>query len=489
MTEPDGLDIQRVIDQSAQRTTLSDLARRGIQRVKVLDERAIQGLIRQAVDRVLSTQSGLLAEEERVRIMSDSRRELDRLLREHKEMKSRAELLEAGKNDLVLQIENLQRQLQLQRHLEGQNIQKRVEEETAALQARAHEMEGAAEAAQKELRNLRGQYNRQVGEQTALQAQLQDAQAEVERLQKEFAQARKQEGEGHAQALQARDEELKRKHEEEATALRRELVQEQDRHRQALSKLASAVEREAELRRKHDEETAALRRELAQAQEQGRQALAKTASAGEREAELRRKYDEEAAALRRDLAQAQEQGRQALAKTTSAGEREAELRRKHDEETAALRRELAQAQELHHQTLAKLSASGDLDAKFAALQDNIEKKFQAVQESSLASKLEQLGTKDKETAEKLEKLFARMTDNLTKRLAGMRAMAGGAEEVEFRPGERMLESMFKQELESNMPTVQPEKAKETKGGSVEDALSKLRRMQGLGGGSSPSEKK
>jgi chromosome segregation ATPase len=371
MADSDAMDIQRVIDQSVQRTTLSDLARRGIQRVKVLDERAIQNLIRQAVDRVLSTRTSLMAEEERSRLMSDSRRELDRLLREHKEMRSRAELLEVGKNDLVSQVENLQRQLQLQRHVEGQNIQKRVDQETATLQARVHELEGTAEAAQKELRNLRGQYNRLVGEHTALQTQLDDARSEGDRLQKQLVQIRKQEGEGHSQLLQAREAELRGRHEEEVGALRKELVLEQDRHRQALARLSSA---------------------------------------------------------------------------------------------------------------------GDIDAKLAALQDNIEKKFQAVQESSLAAKLEQLGSKDKETAEKLERLFARMTDNLSKRLAGMRAVGAGAEEAEYRPGERMLESMFKQELESNMPTVSPQKADESKAGTVEDALTKLRRMQGLGGGSSGEKK-
>ncbi len=411
MPEAEGLDIQKAIEQSATRTTLSDLARRGIQRVKVLDEKGIQNLIRQAVERVLSARSGLLAEEERAKLMSDSRKELDRLMREHNEAKSRAELLQAGQSELVQQVENLQRQLQLQRHVERQNIQKRVDEETAVLQGRVHELEGSVEAGQKELKKLREQAGRLAGEQGVLNGQLEEAKAEIDRLRKLDTQARVKTLEGQVQEAQGR---FKAAQESESAA------------QQALQSL----------RTEHN-------RTLAEQIE-----------------------------LRKSMDRAREEGGAAL-----------------QQEVSRLKQQILDEEAKHREALARLSTTGDLDQKLAALEANIEKKFQAVQESNLAAKLEELSSKDKEMAGKLEKMFARMTDNLTKKMAGMRGVgAGVGEEVEYRPGERMLESLFKQELESNLPSIEGVKQEEAKGGKMEDALAKLKRMQGgLGGGS--TEKK
>jgi predicted nucleic acid-binding Zn-ribbon protein len=439
MPEPEGLDIQKVIEQSATRTTLSDLARRGIQRVKVLDERAILNLIRQAVDKVLSARSGLLAEEERAKITTDSRKELDRLMRETREMKSRTELLEAGKSDLVLQIENLQKQLQLQRHLEAQNTQRKVDQETAALQTRVHELEGSLDAVQKELKKLREQGGRLMGEQGALTAQLEEAKAELERVRKQDAQAQKQALETKVREVEGR---LKTAQDAEATA------------QQALQALRGEHNRALA-------EQIDLRKALEKAREEGGAALQ-----GDVSRLKQRLSDEEARsrdALSR-LAVEEAKAREAMAK-------------------------LADEESKHREALAKISTSTDLDKKLAALEANIEKKFQAVQESTLASKLEELGAKDKEMAGKLERLFARMTDNLTKKMAGMRVAGGAAvgEDADFRPGERMLESLFKQELESNVPTAEKVQTDEKKG-KMGDALDRLRRLTGGGGSSSPEQK-
>lgn len=198
MPENDNLDIQKVIEQSATRTTLSDLARKGIQRVKVLDERTIQDLIRKAVEKVVASQTSLLAEEERAKIFTESRQELDRLLREHRESRSRAELLEVGKNDLVQQVENLQRQLQLQRELEEENARKRYQEGTAALQAQIHEMQARAEAGQRELKALRNEYNRLLTDQAGRQRDADEAREESTRLREALVQEQ-----GNARAAQA----------------------------------------------------------------------------------------------------------------------------------------------------------------------------------------------------------------------------------------------------------------------------------------------
>ena len=46
-------DVRKVIDQSASKTTLQELAKKGIHRVKVLDEQMINNLIRDAVEHIL----------------------------------------------------------------------------------------------------------------------------------------------------------------------------------------------------------------------------------------------------------------------------------------------------------------------------------------------------------------------------------------------------------------------------------------------------
>jgi chromosome segregation ATPase len=461
MPETEGLDIQKVIEQSATRTTLSDLARRGVQRVKVLDERAILNLIRQAVDKVLSARGGLLAEEERAKITTDSRRELDKLMREAREMKSRAELLEAGKSDLVLQVENLQKQLQLQRHLEAQNTQRKVEAETAALQARVHELEGGLEAGQKELKKLREQVGRLMGEQGALNTQLEEAKAELERVRKQDAQAQKQTLETKVREIEGR---LKASQDAESAA-QQALQALRGEHNRAL---ADQID---------------LRKSLEKARQEGG-----VAQQGEVTRLQQRLSDEEARARDASTRLAAEEARSRDALSRLAVE-EAKAR----EAMAKLSDEEAR----HREALAKISTSSDLDKKLAALEANIEKKFQAVQETSLASKLDELGETNKELRGQLEKMFARMTDTVTKKLSGMRGVAvgaaGGGEDADFRPGERMLESLFKQELESNLPSITPTATQEAKPGSMSDALAKLKKMQGgLGGGGGatpPPEKK
>ncbi len=401
MPGPEGLDIQQAINQSAQRTTLSDLARRGIQRVKVLDEKGIQNLIRQAVDRVLSARSGLLAEDERAKLMSESRKELDRLVKEHNEAASRAELLEAGKADLVHQVESLQRQLQLQRHVEKQNIQKRVDEETSTLQSRVSELEGSQDAAQKELKKLRDQVGRLTGEQGVLNSQLEEARAELEKSRKQDAQALGEK----LKAAQAAE--------------------------------ASSQEALQTLRAEHN------------------------------------KMLGEQIELRKAVEKAREEG--------GASSKE---------EVTRLQQKLTDVEARHREEVARLSSAGDIDQKLANLEANIEKKFQATQEANLAAKLEQLGSKDADMAAQLEKMFARLTDNLQKRIsaAGVGVGVGVAEGTEYRPGEKMLESLFQQELESNLAGGAGVKKEEAKGPKMDNALAKLKKMQGgglggLGGGS------
>lgn len=132
-------DVRKAIDQSAAKTTLQELAKKGIHRVKVLDEQMIQKLIRDAVENILGSRAGLLSDAEREKVVQKSRQELDRLIREFKETKDRAELLTHDKNDLAATVENLQQQLKVQRQLGEQVAAKRENELRAEFAQRERE--------------------------------------------------------------------------------------------------------------------------------------------------------------------------------------------------------------------------------------------------------------------------------------------------------------------------------------------------------------
>jgi hypothetical protein len=167
MADEGKVDIRKVIDEGAKRATLSDLAQRGITNVKVLDEQAVEDLIRKAVDKVVSTQTA----DERARIVANSRKELDRLMKERNEFLSRAGLLEAGKNDLVQQVEKLQNELSLRRQIEKQG--------EAGFMVQLKEIMERQKVGQEQIQALQE-------ENAALQEQLAQAQAEVRRLSEEI---------------------------------------------------------------------------------------------------------------------------------------------------------------------------------------------------------------------------------------------------------------------------------------------------------------
>jgi hypothetical protein len=114
MADDPRLNIRKYIDQGSEHTTLSSLANRGIKNVKVLDEAALYDLIGRAVDEVITNQT----QEERSKLLADSRKQLQKLLEERDQFMSQANLLEAGKNDLIQQVESLQNELKLRRQIE-----------------------------------------------------------------------------------------------------------------------------------------------------------------------------------------------------------------------------------------------------------------------------------------------------------------------------------------------------------------------------------
>lgn len=241
MAEPSGnpIDVKKVIEQSASKTTLQELAKKGIYRVKVLDETAIVRMIGEAVERIVATRTNLLPESERVKLVEASRKELDKLVKEFQEAKDRTELMEKDKAALAAEVENLQRQVQLHRKYTDELAKQRYEEGKALMSRQVEDLKAQLADARKE------------GGDEARRAQ----QSVIEEVRRHSAQ---------------REEELRRHAEtqfQEGGKSQQPLVEELQR-RIAETEHRVAAEKEAEFNRRLLEEThrEAQRREELQAQ-------------------------------------------------------------------------------------------------------------------------------------------------------------------------------------------------------------------------------
>lgn len=221
-------DVRKVIDQSASKTTLQDLARKGIHRVKVLDEAMINKLIREAVEHTLVSKTAFMSDEDREKVVKASRAELDKLVKEFNEQKDKAELLQKDKTTLASDVENLQRQLVVQRQLGEQLGRQRYEdgkraasEEIETLKQRMGKLD--EEVAARTRRELEGEMQKRLSgemeKMSAMAAHLQAAKAAtgedairraVEKAEHDLKEQFKQEFPRRVQqAVTARENELK----------------------------------------------------------------------------------------------------------------------------------------------------------------------------------------------------------------------------------------------------------------------------------------
>lgn len=221
MGETKRLDIKKVIEQGTQQTTVSNLQHMGIRNVKVLDENTLHQLIADAVDQVISTQT----QEERSKILADSRKQLQKLLAERDQFVSRAQLSEAGKNDLVAQVEKLQAELKLRRQIEdqseadfkaqlkeivdrhsgGQHQLKDLQEENAFLRAEHDKLVEEVDRLQTEIRRLQEEIDRLRGAAESAEAQgaeLDAARREIETLKGELESERERAGQAETRAAE-----------------------------------------------------------------------------------------------------------------------------------------------------------------------------------------------------------------------------------------------------------------------------------------------
>jgi len=140
MTEQQPFDVRRAIEQSSSKSTLQELAKKGIHRVKVLDESMINKLIGDAVERIISTKTNLLSSDDRAKLIEASRKELDRLMREHQSSKDKAELAEQSQASLAATVENLTNQLKTAQRLAEDTAKQRYEDGKAVMRAEVDDM-------------------------------------------------------------------------------------------------------------------------------------------------------------------------------------------------------------------------------------------------------------------------------------------------------------------------------------------------------------
>lgn len=144
-------DVKNVIDKSVSKSTLKELASKGIHSVKVIDEKMINALIREAVERIIATRTNVLSEQERQKIYDASKRELQVLLQEHQQIKQRADLAERDKGSLIHEVENLQKQLHLTRKMAAEEAKMRFEEGIESQKPLIKEMRDRIELLEKAL--------------------------------------------------------------------------------------------------------------------------------------------------------------------------------------------------------------------------------------------------------------------------------------------------------------------------------------------------
>jgi hypothetical protein len=265
----------------------------GIRNVKVLDEKTLHQLIAEAVDQVISSQT----QEERSKILADSRKQLQKLLAERDKFVSSAQLLEAGKNDLVAQVEKLQAELKLRqqiedqseadfkaqlkeivdRHSGGQQQFKELQDENAWLRAEHDKLIEQVDQLQSEIKRLNEELERlrnatQVAD-AAVAEQLQSSLAEAASLKQQLAEqkAQAQEIESARQEIETLKEELdserERANQSEAKAAgpSPEIQEELEDSRREIARLNAELRQQSDATRQAGDEAKAREEELQRA--------------------------------------------------------------------------------------------------------------------------------------------------------------------------------------------------------------------------------
>lgn len=165
-----------VIEQSTSDVALSELARKGFQKVKVLHKDAVDDLVREAVNSVVETRLKEASKKDREEIQKEARTEFDRLAREHQERESVAEGYRARVVELETQLSELEQPLR-ERDEELANLRKDFE-------AREEELEAARNLLQErdeELEELRAAPSSDSGDMQELKQSIEALASQISR--------------------------------------------------------------------------------------------------------------------------------------------------------------------------------------------------------------------------------------------------------------------------------------------------------------------
>jgi hypothetical protein len=158
----EAVDIQQVINRSTSKVSLTDLTRKGVKQVRVLNHAAIARLITEAVDEAIAARKNQITASEREKVVAESRRIFEELARSRIEReRSRIEELEILTRSLTDEAAQLRMRLQAAVELKAERDQAleqvrqleseserlrsaflRLEEESARLRARLEAEEG-----------------------------------------------------------------------------------------------------------------------------------------------------------------------------------------------------------------------------------------------------------------------------------------------------------------------------------------------------------
>jgi len=103
-------EIRKVIEQGSASSTVDELAKRGVQKVRVIREDQINALIQKAVLKVVERRSQNLVEEERVKVISQSRKELDNMMNQYQQTLENQQQIAQSRDALKHELEILRQQ-------------------------------------------------------------------------------------------------------------------------------------------------------------------------------------------------------------------------------------------------------------------------------------------------------------------------------------------------------------------------------------------
>jgi hypothetical protein len=416
------MDLKKSIDDKAARINLEDLAKKGISKVKVINKQTILKLVQEAVERIISTKTDLLSDQERQEIMNRSKEELSRLIKEQKQGKDKVALAEQDKNELVKEVINLNEQNRLMQKMHSDEMAHRYEDGVKSQQSLVDELKNEIET----LKNL------EETKESNLEGRLQQRYDEGVTSQQTMIDNTRYELEEQKNTITS----LKQDHADEL----------KDRFEEGVNSQKTLVD---ELKNEIDHV-------------KGREAAGKEGAADE----LKQRFEEGVSSqqalidgLRGEIDEFKS------SQSSSKAEFDSQLERRF-EEGATSQQPLVD--ELRSE-IGHLKEQGD--AEKAELQK---------ESDFVRQRLEELSESDETVANNMESLFEKMSESIGDKISNIKVAGGGGGGGGGGNYADMptvsLENIFKEELESNLDTFRIKK--ETSKTSLKGSLSRLKNMRG-----------